>query len=330
MKSFVLIFICGILAQTASAQLSGAQNPVQQAEFMAMLTNLNHGASLVWRAAMIQRMVQEANYFADRLKLPTKLPIEVTDIQVDHIPSPSFCVLQQARPSYYPNTIFGTHIYDTNIPREQRLRALKIGLSGQITTTNFKFAFAQGRLRQVVRLSEPDVEYYSRNLDKLVGQLSLIDTNGAYKLATQWLATVGVDVPALERQFGHSVNQLLYSPRGATNAVLLPLYYVGFGTNNSPKWKPASYDPAVEVEILGTTKELQDLEINDTSFSRRPLLLITNALELTQTLNPSVKQLQNPATAQAYALTLAQVSNYAGNFQLSRAIVTNALKGPRD
>jgi hypothetical protein len=145
-------------------------------------------------------------------------------------------------------------------------------------------------------LSEPHLEYYAHSLDRLVGQPSLIDTNGAYQLATQWLTAVGVDVSALEKQFPHSVNQLQYLARGATNTVLLPLYYVGLGTNVSPKLMPSGFDPAVEVEILGITKELQDLEINDFSFSHRPLLLITNALELIRTPNPPMKQLQRPTT----------------------------------
>jgi hypothetical protein len=59
-------------------------------------------------------------------------------------------------------------------------------------------------------------------------------------------------------------------------------------------------EPLVSVEVLGTTKELQELRINDkvnnTSFSHRPPLLITNALDLIRTPNPPVKQLQRPAT----------------------------------
>jgi hypothetical protein len=54
--------------------------------------------------------------------------------------------------------------------------------------------------------------------------------------------------------------------------------------------------PAVEMEILGTTKTLQELRINDLSFSRRPLLLITNALDLLRASNPSTLQLQHSKT----------------------------------
>ena len=55
-------------------------------------------------------------------------------------------------------------------------------------------------------------------------------------------------------------------------------------------------EPSVRVEILGTTKELQDMWINDLTFSRRPLLIITNALDLVRAHDPPAKQLKNPVT----------------------------------
>ena len=154
---------------------------------------------------------------------------------------------------------------------------------------------------------EPDVEYYAHDLGKLVDKPSLINKAQAFQLATQWLAAVDMDVEALERQFPHSVNQLSYSPPGATNAVLLPLYFVGLGTNDGPHGgnMPITYDPAVEVEILGTTKELQELRIGrnkligDIPYDHRPLLLISNALDLIRTPNPPVKQLENPFNTDA-------------------------------
>jgi hypothetical protein len=120
---------------------------------------------------------------------------------------------------------------------------------------------------------------------------------------------VNVDVAALEKQFPHSVNQLRYLPHGATNAVLLPIYFVGLGTNNVQHLgnMPVTYNPAVEVEILGTTKELQDLSIarnsDDAPYDHRPLLLITNALDLIRTPNPPTMQLQRPSSSQTNSLT---------------------------
>jgi hypothetical protein len=231
-------------------------------------------------------------------------------------------------------------LYNSIIPREQRLRALKFGVKDYFDITNFEFGFNEGRLVHVIRLSEPNVEYYAQDLDKLIGQHSLIDTNEAYQLATQWLAAVDIDVTALEHQSeyfikgGHTINQLHYLPGGTTNYVTLPLYYIDFGNQHFPASGNlhAFDEPLVSVEILGTTKELQELTIGqntiigDVPYDHRPLLLITNALDLIRTPNPSVKQLQNSTMAEAYALTPMQVSNYAKNFLPRSAITNQSLK----
>ena len=120
----------------------------------------------------------------------------------------------------------------------------------------------------------------------------------AHELATQWLAAVDVNVPALEKKYPPEVNRLRVLPKNSTNIVEAPFYFVHWGwqyfTNNDDNHTISS-TPLVEVKILGTTKEFVELHMLDTSFSRRPLLLVTNALELIRTPNPSVKHLQpNP------------------------------------
>jgi hypothetical protein len=315
-KIFIPLLVGCILEQTVSAQwpLTDAQRrevaeleketnmPPQMREQYTMIVSLNY-KNFAYRAAVAQKMLEEANYFADRLQLPTKRPIQATDIQRPLIFDPWHSVIRDEQTM--PNEIvsgYGTNIFNPNIPREARLRALEFGTFGTIENTNFFFSFRNGKLWEVERLSEHGVEHYANNLDKLIGKSSLIDTNGAYQLATQWLAAVDVDVAALEKtsgpltKGGHSINQLHYQGREATNAVALPLYYVDFGLRHYPAAGPNLKDfdePLVSVEILGMTKELQDLRINDLSFSHRPLLLITNALDLIRTTNLPVKQLTN-------------------------------------
>lgn len=296
-KNFVLFFVCGVLTQMVSAapEITGAQN----AEMLAMVTNLNHGSirNIAYRSTVLQKMLEEANYSADRLKLPTKRPIEIMDIQDKFIAAPWSSVLHGT--NRYPDTIFGAHIFDSEISREQRLRALKVGLFGRIDTTNFEFSFMQGKLSHVMRLDSPDTEYYARRLDELVGKPSVIDTNGAYQLAMQWLAAMDVDMVALKK-LQWTVNQLHYLQRGATNAIILPLYYLDFGSKHyAASGNLKAFDePLISVEVLGTTRELQELTINDLSFSRRPLLLITNALDLIRTPNFLLKHPESPSMSQ--------------------------------
>ena len=296
-----------ILAQPVSAQ-QWKLTPAEIAESVAMSTNYLHG-TLAWRAAMVEQMLVGANWAADQLKLPIKRPIQMTDlVESRAAAAPWMCLVGQSEPPHYPDTVFGTHLYNTNIPRESRLRAIKFGVYGRIDTADFEFVFTQGRLLDVMRLDAPNVERYSRNLDALIGKPSLIDSNGAYQLATQWLAAVDVDVAALEKgeprpgvKGGHSINQLHYLPLHATNAVTLPLYYVDFGSQHlGPVANgPPTDDPLASVEILGTTKELQELTIGRCWMGehlmsyRHPLFLITNALALIRTPDPPSKELKH-------------------------------------
>jgi hypothetical protein len=296
-KYIISSFICCFLAQTVWAyELTGAE----QSERMALVVAVNRSyGSLAMRDIIMQKMLAEANVAAYRLKLHAHHPIQMADLSGCFIGMPWANVLPTNTDLItigLPDTIYGFHIFDPSIPRESRLRALKIGIGGKIDTANYEFSFCKGRLFSIMRMSDPNTEYYANDLDKLVGQPSLIDTNGAYQLATQWLAAVDVDMARLGK-LKWTVNQLQYRPLGATNYVTLPLYYVDFGSRHHPAFSniPARDDPLISVEVLGTTKDLQEFRINDVAFCKRPLLSITNGLDLVQTANPKMKQLEHPA-----------------------------------
>jgi hypothetical protein len=251
--------------------------------------------TMAYRAAVVQKMLEEANYFDSRLKLPTPHPIKITDLQNQYtaVDDPWSSVIHETNGIHYPVSRFGSNIYNAQIPREARLRALEIAASGTIETSNFVFYFYNGRVREVMRIATHEVERYARHLDELVGQPSLIDQAQAKQLATQWLTALGVEPAALASQKA-TVNQLRYLQKGTAKPVTLPLYYVDFGAihfhfgTNAPNMKDFD-EPVFHVEILGTTKELQDITINDGPFSGRPLLLIHNAIDLAEMPDPPPK-----------------------------------------
>ena len=197
-------------------------------------------------------MVEEANWYADRLQLPTSRPIQMTDVRYPYVSPAWFSVIMLSNFSFYPDTIFNTNIFNPRIPREQRLQAIRIGVNGTIETTNFFFSFEPGKMWKVQRLSEHDVQYFANDLDKLIGKPSLIDSNSAYQLATQWLSAVDVDVPAMERKYRHEVNCLSVLPFGATNTIVVPMYFVHWGwqyyTNGDDNHSVGSA-PLVEVKF---------------------------------------------------------------------------------
>jgi hypothetical protein len=99
---------------------------------------------------------------------------------------------------------------------------------------------------------------------------SLISTNEAYQLASNWLAAISVDVAALEKQNPPSVEQLFLYPDAASiddppekreRVVLLPIFHVKWGDSKRP---------AIMVSVFGPTKELLGMRQDDDSFSGRP------------------------------------------------------------
>ena len=54
-----------------------------------------------------------------------------------------------------------------------------------------------------------------------------------------------------------------------------------------------STSPCVEVQVMGTTKELIGIRLMDNSFSRRPPIIVTDAIDLNLQPDPQPAQLQN-------------------------------------
>jgi hypothetical protein len=238
-----------------------------------MMTNIMAflHTTTAYQTAALQLMVGEANFAAKQLDLKEPLPIV--------IPA------------------------DTN---KWEVLPPPMGVGGMILTSNFDFEFGGGNLTGIskkdwLKKVSPPVT----NTRELANQPSLLDTNSAYQLATQWLAKISVDVPKLERTFPPCIFQPASRPRdangifliGATNAISIPLYLIGWGdpqdgflrTNRTgrplPPRRPNTLD-AVYMQILGTTKELLVLHIRNANFFMQPPLILTNAAALLGPLPP--------------------------------------------
>jgi hypothetical protein len=224
-----------------------------------------------YKAAALQLMVGQANFAVQQLDLKEPVPIVISA--------------------------------DTN---KSEVMPPPMGIGGMILTSNYDFEFNKGyllgigKLKWLAKVSPPVT-----NTLELANQPSLLDTNSAYQLATQWLAKISVDVPKLERKFSPRIFQPAGRPRdangkflaGVTNMISIPLYLIGWGdplegflrTNRLgrplPPRRPNALD-AVYVEILGTTRELLSLHIRDTNFFTQPPLILTNAAELLGPLPP--------------------------------------------
>lgn len=195
---------------------------------------------LAYKYVAIALMVAEINYCSQKLQLPLDGPVRGESLQLVHVSNP----------------------YVT-------------GFGGTLETTNYSFIFYKdGRLRRIQRINRFK-EIPLRQLQWQQAKMSsLIDTNGAYRLATNWLTAISVDVTALEQSFQGSVEQRIFYPDATSlddppekksRVVLLPIFHVFWGDKSKP---------VIMVSIFGPTKEMLGIYQNDDSFSRRPKELL--------------------------------------------------------
>ena len=216
--------------------------------------------TVAYKAAVLQLMVGQANFAAKQLELNEPLPIT--------IPA-------------------DTNKWDVMPP--------PMGVGGMILTSNYSFEFSKGRLsrlgkRDWLKKLSPPVE----DISKLTNRVSLIDTNGAYQLATQWLATLSVNVPELEKKFPAHVKQSVIRRQTpdkkldefTITEIPLPIFEVSWG--NQPSLV-LGMNP-IFVKIYGSTKEIisfgfrRDL-LKQIPFDA-PALEVTNTAKLLGALPP--------------------------------------------
>jgi hypothetical protein len=316
--------------EIVGAQTDTVQMPItpyrisesERKELAAMRLNLNYGAKLAWRAALIRAMLEKANWLANRLNLPIRRPIYTTDVQSWQVMPPFSLALNTGPPSWLPDTVFGTHIYDTNFSRLQRILALKFGLDGKLDTPPFEFSFSDGQFWDIVRIDPSESGRYADRFAARINETTPSSDAAAqaYHLATNWLAAVDVNLAMLEKaRLPHPVHQGEYQSGGAL--IPQPVYFVDWGTNYYglyhayKTWHTNEWHPAVTVEI-STNNELLELYVGDPNFFRNSPMLIPSETvwRLVHTPDPSFRQLQTLAGMQAFVMTPEEVSNYIKSF----------------
>ena len=156
-----------------------------------------------------------------------------------------------------------------------------MGVTGSILTSNYWFYFNRGHLARFAERYQVDGSTNQPTLDELTRIPSLVDTNGAHQLATQWLAALSIDVTKLESKYPFHVWQVQVRDKSAPEGErrFLPTPVFRFGWGDSPNQRPHSCDP-VYLELRGDEKRLRGLHINDQSFFTSPPMVLTNSSEL--------------------------------------------------
>jgi hypothetical protein len=249
-------------------------------------------STLAYRFVAILAMFAEAQYVSERLGLP----VSETEIAA-----------ARAR--------------DIGPPR-------LIGFAGTVEAGGFVFSFlGSGRLRFLTRVGLFSGESLDR-LQKKSPEAPIIATNAAYRLATNWLCAISVDVQRLEREHRPLVRQKWFSPLGTagTKPKAFPILDVKWGDWDSP---------AISVSILGTTGQLLEIRQEDESFSRRPKELLVNVeglLDISDAEFLKLSEAQRKDLFRKFALAGRQnrtnsTRRVAGHGQLQRGTAsTNAVK----
>ena len=156
-----------------------------------------------------------------------------------------------------------------------------MGVGGSFGTSNYWFGFEKGRLTQIrlERASKPIT-----NLLAWTREPCLTDTNGAYRLATQWLAALSYDVSKLDQKYLLAVRQRTLritvtneSNEEKTRQIPVPNFQIGWVEDTN---RPSLIGSPVHVTIDGATKELLSLGIQDVSLFTNQPLRVTNAADL--------------------------------------------------
>lgn len=222
--------------------------------------------TFAYQSAAMQLMVGQANFDAQQLHLRETLPITA--------PANTNAWIVAAPPD---------------------------GVAGGFATSNYIYRFLAGKLAAIYWKPHPR----GTAADAAETQASLIDTNGAYELARQWLSGLSVDVTALESKYPHHVADLAARPPiarrpvlGATNrapgravaaarraSITPPVFRVTWG-GRSGRAAAASTPVQVTVEVLGSTKQCIGLRVQNPDLLKAPPLQLTNQDKLLGTPPP--------------------------------------------
>jgi hypothetical protein len=188
------------------------------------------GASAAYRQAAVTAMLAEANEYARRLGLSETLPITEPALKEIFVAEPQL--------------------------------ADRFGALGSLRTTNFSYAFGKGkRLSYVTSLQSEVPMLRPERHDPPRIEPPEVNTNYAYRVATQLLARAYVDVPRLLQCSDVSINTWKTPDRAACKCTV--------------EWELSNGKPVAEVTLVMPDARLGRLRIENPELILRPPLRVT-------------------------------------------------------
>lgn len=199
-----------------------------------------------YQRAAAQLVLQEANQVAEEMRLSGEvLPITETNVLELHT---------------FP---FGLSYAENS-------------MGGLARTSNYVYMVSGNN--KFSGLGVADYDQTCLRLAKTLVPLDQMDTNAAYQLATQWLATVSMDVAGLNRDCKpHAAVSAYWSGLGKLGRVptkaFAPIYFIWWTT---PENDSSGFGDVAYVELFLPTKKLIQLHVYDPKYILRKPLVFTN------------------------------------------------------
>jgi hypothetical protein len=166
------------------------------------------------------------------------------------------------------------------------------GLGGTVGGTNYFFTFSQGRFKSVRWYDWPrKIQPPLTDMLEFARRPTLLDNDGALALAQSWLTNLGVDLAALAAKSTPSIfhvpaNSMRETVPGQPRP-MRPQFIITWPSASKIKLPAGRPIPPgmlgealVTVEILGTTKQVIELTVNDATLWTRPKLQVKDADKL--------------------------------------------------
>lgn len=189
-----------------------------------------------YRREAVRLMVEEANRVAKDLQLDENLPITETNLLERYVTPPRM--------------------------------AQAMMMLGHISTTNYTYYFSVSNKFSFLTRQNLDREFVQLRTEYL-WPIERLDTNAAYRLATELLAAVSVDVDALNRDCAVRIESC--RPEGKNSKHFVPIYWISWVSKN-----PTKGEIVAMVELFEPTRTIRQLYVKRAEYILRKPLEITN------------------------------------------------------
>jgi hypothetical protein len=193
----------------------------------------------------LRLVLAEANDAARQLNLPEKLPITESDLE---------------------RVFIGPYGMSRMFPRP--IGTVHTRQYGYFVSIDHKLSYIMH-----ARYDEACIKWRA----EYTWPISRLDTNGAYQLATQWLAAVSMDVEGLNRDCEVFIRPNEYWNAGLKRGMFVPIYEVSW---RSPQNIAERFGNVARVSLFAPTQTLISLNVREPKYILRDRLVFTNLAEL--------------------------------------------------